>query len=66
MSIQYLVFVPYTKSSRRTKFHPTEATGPFAVLNRGAFNTVDEAVEWAAANLNGCPYKIEEYPYQED
>lgn len=42
----------------RTPWHPTELTGKWSILSRGAFPTVTDAIEWARAKLNGLPYTI--------
>lgn len=34
-----------------TKWHPTEETGPFAVLVRGTFSTSTKAKTWAEREL---------------
>jgi len=37
-------------------WYPTEPTGPFATLTRGAFATEELAHAWAAKHLRGGPY----------
>lgn len=53
----YTLLVPYTEENR-TEWHPRERTGPFSVLNRGAFPTVEAAHEWAKAHIPGTAYEI--------
>jgi len=57
--IYYSLSIPH--SSTPTEWHPTEATGPFAVLSRGAFATEAEAHEWARTHLAGQPYSVREF-----
>lgn len=40
-----------TNGRSHTKWHPTEETGPFSVLTRGAFTTRDEACKWASREI---------------
>lgn len=54
----YTLLVPYVPYKLATEWHPTEDTGPFKVLTRGAFQTIEEAVAWGKAKLNGTPYSI--------
>jgi len=65
MSTYFSCIIPfagaYTLPSGRyavTEWHPTEATGPFSVLSRGAFRTVAEAHAWAKEHLDGFPYSL--------
>lgn len=44
-----------------TKWHPTESTGPFAVLSRGCFRSTAAADAWAAANIPGHSYTLRVY-----
>jgi len=60
----WTVLIPYSEE-RRTKWHPTERFGPFAVLSRGAFPTPEEAHAWAAAHLEGQPYTLREIDNRE-
>jgi hypothetical protein len=60
----WTVLVPYSEE-RRTKWHPTERFGPFAVLSRGAFPTPEEAHAWAKAHLEGQPYTLREIDNRE-
>lgn len=53
----YYLKVPF--STQPTKWHPTTAVGPFAVLTRGAFATPEEAHQWAQRELAGQPYDVE-------
>lgn len=57
--VYYSVHVPW--SDKPTQWHPTEKTGPFAVLTRGAFPTEELAHAWATENLAGQPYTVEEH-----
>lgn len=52
----YTVLIPWSDSP--TKWHPTDRTGPFAVLSRGAFSCESEAHEWARETLEGQPYEL--------
>ncbi len=64
MSHYYTVLIPF--SEQPTCWHPTEQTGPFKVLCRGAFETEPAAHTWAASNLGGQPYSVrmELLPYE--
>jgi hypothetical protein len=44
-----------------SKWHPTETTGPFAVLSRGAFPSKWEAEAWAQEELQGAPASMRRY-----
>jgi exonuclease I len=55
---KFILKVPYVDPAYATKWHPTESTGPFAVLVRGAFVTQGEGIEWARKHLNGTPYTL--------
>lgn len=50
----YTLLVPFSETP--TMWHPTDRTGPFSVLNRGAFATYAALEVWAASRLNGQPY----------
>ncbi len=50
MTTYWTVRIPYQVAGQ-TKWHPTEETGPFSTLTRGAFRTRDEACEWASRAL---------------
>lgn len=52
----FTVLVPW--SATPTEWHPTEDTGPFAVLTRGAFRNEDDARYWAITHLKGEPYSL--------
>lgn len=54
----YTVIVPFVPREFRTEWHPPSDVGPFAVLSRGAFASVGDAIAWARVNLNGTPYSI--------
>jgi hypothetical protein len=58
----YTVLVPW--SPRPTAWHPTDKTGPFSVLSRGAFKTRREATIWARDHLAGEPYKVKRISYE--
>ena len=60
VSSYFTILVPWVAPEFRTEWHPTEKTGPFAVLSRGAFKTEDEAVRWGRAKLGGNPYSVKE------
>lgn len=51
VSIPYVHGVP-------TEWHPTESTGPFATLSRGAFRSEGLAIVWAEDKLAGHPYTL--------
>ena len=55
----FTVRIPYIEPPLATQWHPTEATGPLAVLVRGNFTSKADAVAWARLNLEGTPYSIE-------
>lgn len=55
----FTCIVPYVPAAYQTEWHPTEAAGPFSVLTRGAFPTVEAAIDWARTHLGGTPYRIE-------
>lgn len=52
----YTILIPW--SDTPTEWHPTEKTGPFAVLSRGAFWRETDAHAWAAEHLGGQPYTL--------
>jgi hypothetical protein len=52
----YTVVIPFSETA--TEWHPTERTGPFSTLTRGAFQTESMAREWADAKLAGQPYTV--------
>jgi hypothetical protein len=54
----FTLHVPY--SEKPTQWHPTEKTGPFSVLCRGAFPTEKRAHEWADKNIKGYDYTVKE------
>jgi len=60
MKRYFSVSVPWVPIKYRTQWHPDTAVGPFSVLSRGAFPTMDEAVEWGRTHLEGAPYTIAE------
>lgn len=57
----YTVIVPYVAPEFQTEWHPTENTGPFAILSRGAFKSEASAIAWARAHLNGTPYSLKAF-----
>lgn len=59
--VYYTVAIPWEwNASKRTQWHPTESTGPFSVVIRGAFDTREQALTWAKANLPSSFYEIHE------
>lgn len=54
----YTLLVPYVPAEFATAWHPTEPTGPFATLNRGAFDTAADAIRWGREHLRGTPYSV--------
>lgn len=52
----YTILIPW--SDTPTEWHPTDKTGPFSVLSRGAFRTEDKAHGWATKHLAGNTYTI--------
>ena len=56
--VYFSVVIPGVPPQFRTEWHPTEPSGQFARLSRGAFQTEEEAIEWARAHLDGTPYSI--------
>jgi hypothetical protein len=59
----YSLSVPWEPNpAKRTAWHPTESTGPFKTLSRGAFKTVAEAHAWARKHLGaGAHYTIRKH-----
>lgn len=57
MALYYSVLIPFT-AKNPTKWHPTEAVGPFSTLTRGAFKTYGEAEKWAQENLEGHAFAV--------
>lgn len=55
----YTIKIPFVPPAFHTEWHPTEDSGPFKVLQRGAFPTIGAAITWARQNLEGTPYTIE-------
>lgn len=58
----YTVVIPYSYTP--SLWHPTEKTGRFSTLSRGAFDTIQAAIEWADSRLNNQPYTIEVIDYE--
>ena len=58
----YTVVIPW--SDKPTPWHPTEKTGRFSTLRRGAFKSESDAKEWADVRLNNQPYTIEMVNYE--
>ena len=58
----YTVVIPY--SNTPSLWHPTDKTGPFSTLTRGAFDSMPAAIEWADSRLNNQPYTIEVIDYE--
>lgn len=56
----YTVLIPW--SDKPTRWHPTEKTGPFAVLSRGSFSCESEAADWAREILEGQPFTVKRIP----
>lgn len=54
----YTVRIPYVAPERATEWHPTEPTGPWSMLTRGTYNTIEAARAWADAKLGGTPYTV--------
>lgn len=61
----YTLRIPFAPFKFATQWHPTESTGPFKVLTRGAFKTIELAMDWGKANLNGTPYNVIEVDMSE-
>lgn len=53
----YTVRIPYTETAR-TKWHPTERSGPFSTLSRGVFSTKEEAHAWASKHLGNTRHSV--------
>lgn len=53
----FTVVIPYAEGIP-SRYHPTDRTGPFSTLTRGAFQCVSDAYRWAHMHLNGAPYKV--------
>ncbi len=47
----WTVEIPYQAEHTSNPWMPTNSSGPFSVLTRGAFLTNKEAVDWAELNL---------------
>ena len=60
----YTVIVPH--SERPTAWHPTERTGRFSTLSRGAFPTKWAAEDWARKHLQGNPYSLKRFRHYSD
>lgn len=58
----FTIVIPFVPRQYATPMHPTEETGPFATLTRGAFPDIGSAIEWARTHLNGTPYTIRFVP----
>lgn len=58
LAVYYTVCIPWVPYPHATEWHPTDPTGPFAVLTRGAFPTYDAAIDWARTHLDGAPYSV--------
>lgn len=56
----FTVVIPWVPREFQTEFHPTEQTGPFSTLTRGAFGTYAEAITWGRHSLAGTPYGVRE------
>ncbi len=56
MTVHYTVHIPWSETP--TKWHPTEHSGPFSVLQRGAFATRALAEEWAREKLGDTLYYV--------
>lgn len=50
----YTIIVPFVPREFRTEWHPIT----FSTLQRGAFDSIGDAIRWARENLNGTPYTI--------
>lgn len=53
----YTLVIPFTEENR-TEWHPTDRTGPFAVITRGMFKTEGEAHTWAKEHIPGTAYSV--------
>ena len=58
MEPYFTILVPFVGRKHRTEWHPTDDTGPFSTLTRGNFKSIDDAIAWGQAKLNGTPYTI--------
>lgn len=58
MKPYYTLLVPFVPYKLATEWHPTEDTGPFKVLSRGNFKTVEDAIAWGKEKLDGTPYSV--------
>jgi hypothetical protein len=56
MTVYYTVHIPW--SDKPTKWHPTEHSGPFSVLQRGAFATRELAETWARKELGDTVFYV--------
>jgi hypothetical protein len=58
MGAYWTIQIPWVPRKFSTPWHPTDESGPFSVLSRGAFLTRNEAIDWGLIHLGGCPYTI--------
>jgi hypothetical protein len=58
MEPYFTILVPFVPYKLATEWHPTESTGAFKVLTRGNFKTIEDAIAWGKAKLEGTPYSI--------
>lgn len=56
METYFTVQIPFSK--KPTKWHPTDSSGPFSILTRGAFKSEKAASAWADEHLDGQPYTV--------
>lgn len=54
----YTVLIRWAEPKKRTKWHPTEKTGPFSTLTRGAFPSEKKAHDWAKKTLGDSSYEV--------
>lgn len=60
MKPYYSVVIAYTETNR-TIWHPTDKSGPFSVLTRGVFDTIEAAHEWALDRIPNTEYSVRRY-----
>ena len=53
----FTVQIPFTEKGA-TQWHPTDHSGPFSVLQRGAFKSRDEAEQWAREKLGDTVFNV--------
>lgn len=66
MTGYYTLVVSWVPVAFQTEWHPDAETGPFSVISRGAFRTLEEALAWGRDRLGGTPYTVKFIPGVEE